>query len=154
MVERARELHRDVPGCEFVALGEGGLGSLDADSFDLVYTILVLQHLPGKQAILDTVSDLFRLLRPGGLLAFQVPTDIRLRSRLQPGRRVYRALRAVGVPADFLYNRLHMQPMRLSFVEARTVNELLDSLGARRLSVTEGRSLTPGVESSTFFATK
>lgn len=42
-------------------------------SFRCVYSMLVLQHQPTPDAILAAVSEIVRVLEPGGLAAFQAP---------------------------------------------------------------------------------
>lgn len=44
----------------------------DADTFDLVYSMIVLQHLPQSRQE-GYVREFFRVLRPGGVAMFQVP---------------------------------------------------------------------------------
>ncbi len=57
-------------------------------SFGSVVCNSVLEHLPPLEAVL---SEMGRVLRPGGLLAVTVPTD-----RLNDGLAGYRLLRAIG----------------------------------------------------------
>src|SRR5204863_2500144 len=49
MVARARELHADLANCTFAAAAD--LAQLPDASFDLVYSNLVLQHLPDRAAV-------------------------------------------------------------------------------------------------------
>jgi ubiquinone/menaquinone biosynthesis C-methylase UbiE len=44
----------------------------EANTFDLVYSWLVLQHMP-KQLALGYIAEFARLTKPGGVMVFQIP---------------------------------------------------------------------------------
>jgi SAM-dependent methyltransferase len=150
MVEQARSANADVPNVAF-EVNVGERIAAPSGAFDLVYTRLVLQHVPGRAAILAYVRELTRVLAPGGLLLFQLPSHIPWRHRLQPQRRLYAGLRGLGVPAETLYRRLRLQPIRMSAVPVAEVTGVLEASGARVIEVATGRSV---VESSTYYATR
>jgi SAM-dependent methyltransferase len=71
MVERAQ---RTTPGhlrCEFLHNPHADLRLFPDDSFDLVYTRMVLQHIP-RHLARRYVAEFIRLLRPGGCALFQM----------------------------------------------------------------------------------
>lgn len=70
MLERARELDAG-RRCEFVHNTSSDLTVFADDSFDLAYSSLVLQHIPTKIAR-TYLSELLRVVRPGGLVVAQV----------------------------------------------------------------------------------
>lgn len=150
MIDQARMLHQAVANCQFVANPRPDLACFDDASFDLVYTRLVLQHIPSADAVLAYVRELVRVMAPDGLLAFQLPTHIPLNHRLQPKPRLYAALRRAGVSRDILYRRLRLHPIRMSFVPFERVETTLREVGARILTVDSHR-VTGGLTSSTFF---
>ena len=55
--------------------------------------------MPAARAKERYVGELVRVLRPGGLLALQLPSAIPARHRIQPRPRAYALLRRAGVPA-------------------------------------------------------
>jgi len=61
-----------MPGPEYHRCG-GSSFPLKAGSVDVVFSKIVFQHLP-RQAVCDIIADAHRVLRPGGLLFFQLPT--------------------------------------------------------------------------------
>ncbi|WP_270889445.1 class I SAM-dependent methyltransferase [Pedococcus sp. 5OH_020] len=72
MLSRARDLdpeHR----CQLVHHEGPGLAIFPSDSFDLAYSSLVLQHIPTPHAR-TYLSELVRVVRPGGVVAVQVAT--------------------------------------------------------------------------------
>jgi len=58
--------------CNFESLKEPGLGLFDSDYFDFVISLLVVQHIDPSAALLY-VGELFRILKPGGVLVLQIP---------------------------------------------------------------------------------
>ena len=74
MIDKARELHADVPGLEFRVNASDRLASIESDSIDLVYTRLVLQHMPPRYQR-AYLAEFVRVLRPGGVAVFQLPGE-------------------------------------------------------------------------------
>ena len=75
MVRRARQLNAKVSGCEFRINHSSRLRALQSDAFDLVYSRLVLQHIPPRSAR-RYIGEFVRVLAPGGLLMFQLPEPL------------------------------------------------------------------------------
>ena len=80
MIEKSKEYAR---GRANVAtrLTDGTLRGFDDASLDLVYSFIVFQHIPVRAPIETYVREAARVLRPGGLLRFQVDGRHRLRKR-------------------------------------------------------------------------
>lgn len=95
MLRRARELNAHLPALRWV-LGDGtSLAPLPDASVDAVVSHVVFQHIPDPQITLGYVSEIGRVLRPGGWAAFQVSDDPRVH-RPRPARRL-RSLAARAV---------------------------------------------------------
>jgi len=92
MIERAKQYSADDRRKPVYIVNEHEhLNILPSDSIDFVYSHIVLQHLPRRlQPVL--VSEFLRVLRRGGIAAFQVPTED---LETWMGRRVKSAKRAV-----------------------------------------------------------
>ena len=75
MVVRARRLNSGFTRCEFRINRSRKLRGIPSDSFDLVYSRLVLQHIPPRNA-LRYVTELVRVLAPNGVLVFQLPEPL------------------------------------------------------------------------------
>ena len=94
MISMAQELNRDCPRCYFQMNVDTQLQRLQNNYFGFVYTSLVLQHI-AEPCSHQYIAELVRVLKPGGVLVFQVPERLRansltnvrarlaLRSRLQ-----------------------------------------------------------------------
>jgi SAM-dependent methyltransferase len=112
MLTLARELNEDRPNCRFLVNTAPDLEQLETDSFDLVYSSLVLQHMPSVEMVEAYVSEFLRILRPGGLAVFQALSHIPLALRLQPRRRVYSFLRSLGLSEQLLMMKMKLTPAR------------------------------------------
>lgn len=114
MLAKAREIVSD-PRCEFT-LGEGsGLDSIADDSVDFVYTCRVLQHM-SPQSAHSYVREFLRVVSPGGVVVFQIPSEP------VPGT-VGKLLRAVPAAlADRLRSGMQMHGTPLAAM-TRTVAE-------------------------------
>ena len=93
MIERARDLNRDVANVEFTCNARPDLAIFPAATFDLVACDIVLQHLPGRREVQGYLAEFVRVLRPDGLLVFQLPISLPLAVRIQPRRTAYRLMR-------------------------------------------------------------
>ena len=133
MVERARALNDDVPGCEFRVNDAPDLAVFETGSFDLVYSSIVLQHLPSRADIERYLAEFLRVARPDGLVVFGIPKHIPFPWSLQPRRRVYAALRRLGVSERWMLRRTPLTPMRMTQVPEVHVRAFLDRRGARLL---------------------
>jgi len=154
MVAMARELNASFPNCEFLSNDRPDLSTFPSDSFDLVYTARVLQHLPGRSRVERLIRELFRVVRPEGLLVFQLPSYIDLRRRLQPRRRLYQILKRLGGNKATLYKKMGLFPMRMNFIREKDVISLLNGVGAKVLKAEADSLAGPLIESRTYYATK
>jgi len=82
------------------------------DFFDFIYSNIVLQHQPTKEIARTYIREFVRVVKPKGTVVFQVPYKLSLRHSLQPRRRLYSFLKGCGWSAEFLYNDMHLHPMR------------------------------------------
>ena len=133
MIEQARRLNEDVPACEFRVNDAPDLGSVESDSIDVVYSSIVLQHLPSPADIERYVGEFLRVGRPDGVVVFGIPRHIPFPWSLQPRRRVYALLRRVGVSERWMLRKTPLTPMRMTQVPEADVRRLLDRHGAKVL---------------------
>jgi SAM-dependent methyltransferase len=94
MVRLAVELNRRGERCRFRVNESDSLAAFEDASFDFAYSSLVLQHMDPPLAR-GYVAELVRVLRPGGLLVFQLPSERDTRSELP-----WSAFRARVEPLD------------------------------------------------------
>jgi SAM-dependent methyltransferase len=139
MVDNATRFNDDVPNVSFQVNARPDLRVFGDASFDLVNTRIVLQHLPDRAMIEGYLTEFLRVLRPGGLLVFQLPSALPLVLRLQPRRNVYLVLRRLGLRPRFLYWRLGLHPNRMVAIPKPDVIAFLESHGAVVLDVVTRR---------------
>jgi SAM-dependent methyltransferase len=135
MTKLAREFNQDVPGCSFVLNDQDSLAKFQDDSFGFVYTSIVLQHIAGPYNK-RYIAELIRVLKPGGVLVFQVPDQLRenmsqkLRTKLAIRSRLRRLLRK-----SYL--------MEMHCISEAAIRELVQSKGARVIDVCLTNSTDP-----------
>jgi SAM-dependent methyltransferase len=72
MIERAEACNRHGDRARYVVNTREDLGLFRDDTFGLVYSAIVLQHMEPRYA-LGYIREFIRVLRPGGLAVFQIP---------------------------------------------------------------------------------
>jgi SAM-dependent methyltransferase len=126
MLEKARELDRSGGRCRFVLNEASDLGIVESGTVDVVYSSLVLQHMPPEFAR-GYLKEFVRVLAPGGVAAFQVASrpTMSLKGlvfRLAPWPLLrWAQRRLLGYPA----------PMRMSRMTARDVENAIAGTGAK-----------------------
>jgi 2-polyprenyl-3-methyl-5-hydroxy-6-metoxy-1,4-benzoquinol methylase len=99
----------------------------EAEAFDFVLSLLVLQHLPSKHHMAVTLSDLLDRVAPGGGFAIEVPFRPRnLLSYLQPRFHAYLVGRYVGVPARSM-RRLGLSGMSMRHLPQDRVKSIISA---------------------------
>jgi SAM-dependent methyltransferase len=151
MVNQARELN---PNCTFVVLDHRELRAFSDQVFDLIYSNIVLQHQSSATVIRAYIGEFLRILKIGGLLVFQLPHRIPIRYRLQARRRAYAALRTFGLSPDYLYRKLHLNPIRMIAVPEKQVLQFVAESGGRLLRTVVDQNGGPHIESRTYFVTR
>jgi ubiquinone/menaquinone biosynthesis C-methylase UbiE len=155
MLSQAKALNSDVPNCQFLQNDKAELGMFKDHTFDLIYTVLVLQHLPSRRIACALIREFVRILKPGGLLMFHVPTYMPFRRRLQPRWRLYALLRFLGFDRRLLFERFRLAPVQLIAVPQLIISDLINSSNGRILRVDPGQYyLADGAESRNYWITK
>ena len=113
MIELARELNRRGEQCRYVVNESDSLALFADSSFDFVYSNITLQHM-APELSRGYLGELVRVLRPRGLLVFQLPSEADPRSALP-----WTALRAEVEP---LCSELELAPGATSDVIVRVRN--------------------------------
>lgn len=152
MINQARELNREFTNCEFVVNAEDRLPMFPDNRFDLIYSKVVLQHLPSRSLIKQYLAEFVRILRPDGLLVFQARTRLTVKAWLQPRRRWYVLLRSMGFQEKFLYEKLRLNPMKMTDIPEAEVKACLQDNGAEVIR-TEHYTVSSG-DGAIYYVTK
>jgi SAM-dependent methyltransferase len=75
MIDFARRLNQYPDRAEYLCTADTGLDAFPRASFDCIYTNIVLQHVVPELAV-QYLHEFFRLLEPGGVLVFQLPSHL------------------------------------------------------------------------------
>lgn len=121
MIDLAREHN---PDCKFHLITSANMEFFPRDHFDLIYSFLVLQHLPDQSLIERYLLEFIRILKPGGVAAFQIPDRLNIRWKMQPRRRLYHVLHSLGLSSQRLQT-LNLLPMRLTALSADKVAKIV-----------------------------
>jgi SAM-dependent methyltransferase len=149
MLAEARRLDRSGGRCRFVCNDRPDLAVVPDGSVDVVYSSLVLQHLPRTLA-LAYVTEFARVLAPDGIAVFQVAT--------RPTRSVRGAISAL-LPWPVLrwvQRQLlgYPAPMRMGGIPARDVRTALAAGGARIVGSVEDSSYRAHWVCTRYFAVR
>jgi len=152
MVALAKKYNQGISNCKFIVNSENNLSLFSDNYFDLVYSRIVLQHIPEKEIIKFYIREFVRILKKKGLLYFQLPSQIPLQNKIRPIRRIYTLLREMGINEKFLYNKMKITPIMMNYIPEKEVLKILESEGAKILEI---RSEMMGkIESRTYLVTK
>jgi SAM-dependent methyltransferase len=155
MIAKAKELNKSILNCQFILNNREDLQIFPDNSFDMIYTNNVLQHIPDTLVIKSYISEFVRTLKDYGLLVFQLPTHIPLINRIQPRRRMYAFLRKLGFTPEFLYYKLGLFPgMSMNFIHEREVLDLLNRLGTKLLDVQVNSNVGPSIQNRNYYLTR
>ena len=154
MITLARELNQSITGCTFYVNSEPHLHMFPDASLDMIYTNIVLQHLPTSQLIESYIGEFTRILKKDGLLVFQLPSYIPFSRRWQVRKRLYRLLRKVGVNEQYIYKTLGLYPLQMSCIPTKKVVSFLNARGMQVLGVLTDTAVPPPIKSCTYYVTK
>ncbi len=126
MIKRAREF---TPACTFQLNVSEDLSQFPDKTFDLVYSNMVLQHLPTAEMIGKYVSEFFRVAVPGGLVVFQVPYRKSVRNFFNLKRSAYHLLKALGIQSEVIFTRFKLHPMRMTAIPRERVEQIIRDAG-------------------------
>jgi glycosyltransferase involved in cell wall biosynthesis/SAM-dependent methyltransferase len=144
MIAKAKALNRHGDRCIYHLNEAPHLRLFDDNTFDFVYSALVLQHMPRPLA-LGCIMEFVRVTKPGGLMVFQVP-DHRRATELPAEQE------DDGVPEAFWRGREPM--MIMSAIPFPKVAKALEESGARLIDAVPDESAGPEWVSYLYIAMK
>lgn len=142
MIRLAGEFNKDIPEYRFIVNEGERLEGLQNNYFGFIYTSIVLQHIAEKYAV-GYIRELMRVLRPGGVLVFQIPDGPRL-SRVKRWR-VKLGLRA-KMQAALTRNQTGSytnQPMEMHCIPESTIRSVIHEAGGKVMDVRLTNSAEP-----------
>jgi len=151
MVCKAREI---APDCIFHVNTTSNLKDFDDSYFDFVYSMIVLQHQPNRSVVLNYIGEFLRILAKDGLLVFQLPSYLPLRTRVQARRRLYTLLHSMGWKSDLLYRRLKLAPIRMLGMPEKDVVSAITRHGGKVIEVHSDKHAGQAIQSKTYYVSR
>jgi len=137
MVTAAERYNRHGSRCRYLVNTTADLAQLNGSEFDFIYSNIALQHSP-PDASGRYIAEFFRLLKPGGIARFQIPSG----PRHEPGswsEKVYRLRRG---PLRRLWKRLRGKaPVEIHYLNRAVVEEIIVGSGGRLVDVRQEGSV-------------
>lgn len=153
MLKLAEQYNRHGDRCKYLLNPADDLALFGNQRFDLCFSFIVLQHMPPDVAR-GYITAMARLLEPGGVLAFQLPSR-RLRDEVLPWWK--RAVQVVTPMSwRFAVRRRLGDPtaglMQMHTTPRPDVEALLDQLGLQRCAALESNAAGNAYESFLYLA--
>ena len=157
MIARAREHNSTPERCQFEVNRNPHLRRFAGGTFDLVYSRLVLQHIPPR-LMQRYIEELVRVLAPGGLLVFQLPTGSDDPRRAFCNAPVLGGRLKRGLPRWLVHSyrqvkyhvyRIVVPHMEMFGIAREAVTELVEGCGGQILEIRPDRghgTSAPGFE--------
>jgi len=154
LIAKAEEIHAGLSATRFAPGSGDVLPTMAGESFDMVHSWGVLQHIADHTVIQQILHGFVRLVKAEGLIVFNALHDIKPLYRLQPRRRLYALLKRLGVPEVTLYQQLKLYPQEVHFIPEAQVVRILQDAGARVLRVTPVSTSSDPHQIRIYYATK
>lgn len=145
MVQRATELHASRSGLRFHLNVAADLSAFETGAYDLVHSVITLQHMPPSMA-LAYMAEFIRLLAPGGVAAFQMPAGLKWTPGGVLRRFTPRALKRLS------WRARGVEPIEMHTAPFAHVEAVLRNAGGRLLARLPDDSAGPDYHSHFYFA--
>ena len=142
MIEQAERINQAGTTCRFVLNVHSDLSVIESASIDLLYCCRVLQHMDPVLAR-AYIEEFFRVVRPGGIVIFQIPDSPSMRAK---------GLMVRVLPTG-IANRLR-KGMEMHGTRKQDVVDLVGRSSGRLLSCDDDDSAGPGWTSYKYFCVK
>jgi len=154
MINKANNYNQLIKNCKFILNTENKLPMFSDNYFDLIYSSIVLQHIPKKKDIESYIQEFIRILKKDGILIFQLPSYVPLLYRIQPRTKLYHLFRSIGIGKKFLYHTLKLYPFVINFLSESQVKSILIKQNANLLESFLDNKAGKLIQSRTYFVTK
>jgi SAM-dependent methyltransferase len=149
MIALARRFNRHGDRCQYFLHSEQNLALFADGTFDFIYSSITLQHIRPRFIQLY-LSEFARVLRPGGVLVFQLPAGLRHDGARRLKRLFYGMYYGIFLPLF----RPGSAVIEMHSLRQEEVRRLLIAAGTRVLEVIPDQSAGPAWESFRYLATK
>ena len=135
MITLARQYNQKDQRCKFFLNESLDLKIFENNTFDFIYSNIVLQHIEPQYSRLY-IEEFVRVLKPGGLLLFQIP------SRLIPIRSIRGVIQFIlpSCVLNLLKKMFYGAVMEMHCMEKKEVIRILENSGAKVKDIAEDNS--------------
>lgn len=149
MIELARQFNRHGDRCRYFLNSRHDLAMFADGTFDFIYSNITLQHIRPQFTQLY-LAEFARVLRPGGVLVFQLPSRIRPGAMPRLKHLMYKTYFGLLVPLF----RLGSAAIEMHAMDPVDVRRCLSACGAEVVEVVPDHSAGPTWESLRYLVTK
>lgn len=154
MTELARKFNSDRQHCEFLVANEEPILPFQDGSFDFVFSVLVLQHLPKESLILAYISEFLRVAKHHGVVVFQLTSEVPFLYKIQLRRRLWSLLAFFGTSERLLFRVFGLAPIRMNGVAREKIEAFVGTKSARVVAVEQYDSQPVRYPSNYYFVLK
>lgn len=147
MIELANKYNKYPKKCKYILNDKDNLSVFRNNTFDFVYTNIVLQHMKPKYA-LAYIKEFLRILRPEGILLFQIPSR-----RLMSWQTLVEIIFPKFV-VDFTKKKVQGAVMEMHTIRKEKILEFLEENNAKIVDITENKSAGKRFESFSYLVRK
>lgn len=150
MIAGAQRFNQHGNRCTYRVNTTPDLAQLEDSSFDFVYSNIALQHTPPESST-RYIAEFFRILRPGGIAMFQIPSGPR-HDPGTPGAWWYSIKRG---PLRRFWKRLRGKaPVEIHYVNQSLVEEIITEAGGKLIEARQDGSVRRSRVSMFYAATR
>jgi ubiquinone/menaquinone biosynthesis C-methylase UbiE len=142
MIEQANKLNQFPEKIHYHVNSQPNLELFSDNSFDLVFTVITLQHIYPSYTK-NYLKEFLRILKPGGILIFQLPSHKNINwpnlSLTQKVQKTLGNLSPLWLKDSYYWikSRLHHQPyLRMYNLPQKQVEDLINKNGGRIIQTT------------------
>lgn len=132
MLENAKEIHQRNPKISFIQNNQHDLAGFQTDKFDLVISLITLQHIPDKEMIKQFLNEFIRVLKPNGILYFQLPSvpgfSVPKNILLKLRGNIYYFLTKVGIAKEYCFQKKIMPFMHMNYLSKKEIEAICDGV--------------------------
>lgn len=147
MIRLANQYNKSKPKCKYLVNDAERVSSFKNDFFSFIYSSITLQHMQTKLAK-NYLKEFLRVLRPGGILVFNLPSKDkrnlsmmeRFRSGLILRTRIKLLLRSTGLFRNITVNE---QLMQMHCLPERKVRAVIEKSKGRVIDIQTTNTASP-----------
>jgi len=132
MLKTAREIYGENSKIIFVQNNHHDLASFNTGKFDLIISLITLQHIPDKEIIKKFILEFLRILKPNGILYFQLPSvpgfSVPKNILLKLRGKLYYFFTKIGLPQKYCFQKKIVPFMHMNHLSKKEIESIVDGV--------------------------